>query len=189
MRGPLVAALLLSASCGGEPEPTLMLEGPDHVRVETLGPVDGPRIVGPDGTTPYDLELEVSSTHVARVKGNRVVAIGRGEATVTGRWHDAAVTWDLVVDPAVSLMFDDPPSVLQVGESEPIKVRATIGGEPAIPVDLEWAVRPDGIVDLQPGTVLALSPGTAWVSCKHGSSEAMLELEVVPASPANTDTP
>jgi hypothetical protein len=183
MRPAVVAVLFIAACSGGEPESTLSIDGPVRVRVETLGPVDGPRFVLSDGTAPEGLVVEVGPSHVARVKGADVVAVGRGEAVVTGRWGLQVATWELVVEPAVALAFDDPPLLLAVGASAPLKVKASIGGEPAIPVDLAWAVEPEGIVELRPGTVVALSPGTAWITARHGASEAMLEVEVVAELP------
>jgi len=182
MRSAAVAALFVAACTLGEPDTTLSIDGPVRVRVETLGPVDGPRFVGSDGVTPEGLLIEVAPSHVARVKGGDVVAVGRGEAVVTGRLGEQVATWELVVEPAVALAFKDPPMVLVVGDSKPLQVRASIGGEPAIPVDLMWAVEPSGIVELHPGMVVALSPGIAWITARHGDSEAMLEIEVVPAA-------
>lgn len=179
MRAAALAFAILVACSSGEPEHTLSLDGPVRVRVDSLGPVEGPRVIGPEGIEPEGVVWSVEPPHVARIVDGQVVAVGRGEALVVGSWEGDAVQWELVVEPAVSLSFVDPPAQIQVGETRALRVQAMIGGEPAIPVKLDWSARPGDVVAVDEGRLEGLSTGLAWVTARHGPSEAMVEIRVV----------
>ena len=80
--------LLACAACNGEPkEPSLTLQGPAEVRVEKLGPVDGPRALRADGTEPTGIVWTVSDSAVATVRDGTVIALGL--LAVAARGHPA----------------------------------------------------------------------------------------------------
>jgi len=190
MRRTAMLVAVLAACTSSEPQPQLALDGPARVKVDTLGKVDGPHAVGPEGVEPEGLVWSVTPDHVARVEDGQVIAIGRGEAMVTGNWHDQQVQWELVVEPTVTLAFDDPPAEIEVGDRRKLAIQATIGGQPAIPVSLDWSVEPDGIAVIdEDGVLEARAAGTIWVTAKHGTSEAMAEIDVVPADPEPANAP
>lgn len=169
-------ALVLSCS-----SPTLTLDGPTEVHVEKLGPVDGPKPALSDGTAPTGLVWTSSAASVAGVDGDHIVAVGPGQATITGTWQAQTVGWTLHVEPPVTLVIVDPPERVQVGATVPLKVTGRLA-DGAIPVDaLTWTTSDAGLATVDgSGVVSGKAPGTVYITASNGKADAMVELEVVP---------
>jgi hypothetical protein len=169
------------AACGDNRE--LVLEGPAEVTVRALGPVEGPRAVLSDGTSPDPLAITVDPPTVAVEEGGVVQAVGPGTATVTAAWSGKTVTWSVKVDPPVSLRIVDPPATLVVGQRQPLHVEARMGTKNVDPGEILWASSTPDVLELSPGgEALAKSPGTAYATVQRGESEAMVEIVVVAGS-------
>ena len=180
-----MSALVLATvlyGCVGEPEATLelSLDGPARVRVDTLGAVDGPGAVLTDGTQPEGVEWTVSDESVARVDGDDVFAEAPGEVTITGTWQEQAVSWTLVVDPAMVLMIAGAPPSLAVGDMRRLRALGTIGEESVDPGAVSWSSSDSEILEVTAdGTITALGPGRVWVSAKNpAGAESMVEVDV-----------
>lgn len=105
--------LTISACSLTEPaDPQLELRGPALVRVDRLGPVEGPRVMLDNGSEPHGVIWSVSRGGIAEFDGSEVVAVGAGEVSVVGEWEDQRIEWTLVVDLATMLAFVDPPARL-----------------------------------------------------------------------------
>src|SRR5687767_4058527 len=94
---------------GSYQPPELVLDGPEHLRVERLGPVDGPTVRLEDGTEPVGVIWTLSREGVAHVEGDRLVAEGPGEVQVVAEWEDQRVEWTLLVELGTRLGFVHPP--------------------------------------------------------------------------------
>src|SRR5688572_13921537 len=114
-------------ACGAYEPPALVLDGPEHLRVDRLGPVEGPRVELEDGTEPEGVIWTLSREGVAHVEGDRLVAEGPGEVQVVAEWEDQRVEWTLLVELGTMLAFVQPPSRLKVGQEVPLQVEARVG--------------------------------------------------------------
>lgn len=178
MRVMWLLGLVCVACVGGG---DLALDGPGHVTVDELGPIETvPRAVDAEGD-PVEVDWAVEPGDVARVEDGRVVAVAPGTAEVTGTSPSGRVSWTLVVDPPLTLAFDDPPATVAVGEKVALGVEARAGDEPVEVDTLDWSVQPAERAGVdESGVVTGLSPGMVWVTASEGDSEAMLELRVTP---------
>lgn len=176
------AALILLAACSTTDTRALVVDGPAQVRVDHLGPVEGPAVQLSDGTAAEGLTWTVSPETVAVRDGDGVRAVGPGEATIEATWNEQRVTWTLVVDPRVSLNLVHPPATLAVGDRRPLHVEARIGDTNTDPGALSWrSTAPEVATVSEAGEVVAVAPGTTYVVVTHGESEAMAEIQVVPS--------
>lgn len=174
-----VAIWLALAGCPAPDAPELQLEGPSRVRVESLGPVDGPEAVVEGGAAPEGLSWSAEPASVATVQGDEVEAVGPGEATITGEWRGQTVSWVLVVEPAVLLKIVDPPTRLAVGEAKSLKVEGRIGEAPVDPGALKWSSSDPAVLTVSAeGAVTGVAPGVAYVTVTGTNGAAMLELSV-----------
>jgi len=177
----LIAAPLILGCGDREPPPQLLLDGPGRVRVEALGPVMPPPLHLSDGSVPEGVQWQVSSDTILRVEGSGFVAVGTGEATVTGHWGGQVVRWTAVVRPDLVLRFQDPPASLRVGEAVSPAVSTTLDGAPAEqPPQLKWSSSDPAVAVVDEGVVTAVAPGVVWITASLGESQAMLELAVEP---------
>ncbi len=183
MRPSIAGVVALAACTIGEPDAVLTLEGPDHVRVEVLGPVPAPRAVDAAGAAVAGVTWTVSPADVARFDGDEVVATRPGEAVVTGSWQGQLVQWHLVVAPEIHLRFLAPPARVVVGARTPLAVEALVGGQGIGDVSLRWSVQPDDAAKVDRGVLVGSRPGVVWVTVKHGAAEAMAEIEIVDTAP------
>lgn len=167
--------------CESEPERKLGLDGPARVRVESLGPVDGPHAVLDDGSTPDGVTWEAAPAEVARVDGDQVHAVGPGEATVTGRWLEQTVSWTLIVEPSVQIALIDPPARVRVGETVTLAVDGRLGEQSVKPPTLTWSSSDANVAAVDAnGAVTGVAPGVAYITVDAGRSRAMAEIEVAP---------
>lgn len=178
---PAFAACITAACTGAPAEPSLTLEGPTEVRVENLGPVDGPRALRADGTAPTGVVWTVSDSAVAAVRGGTVVALAPGQTRVTGTLEDETVGWTLTVDPLIVLGFVDAPASVAVGQEVELKVEAHAADQPVPAGAVEWSTSDAAILSATGGRVRGVAPGVAYVSARRGASEAMAQIEVVAA--------
>jgi hypothetical protein len=173
-----VASLLACTS--SPPAEELGLDGPARVRVESLGPVDGPDAVLADGKKAEGVTWTAKPESVAKIEGGEVHAVGPGEATVTGEWQGQKVEWTLVVEPTITLVFVDAPARVNVGETVPLKIDGRLGEEKVAPGSVTWSSSDAAVADVSAtGEVTGYAPGIAYVTATAGNSEAMLEIEVV----------
>lgn len=173
------AALLILTACATiDAQPQLMLDGPGQLRVDSLGPVDGPRAVLDDGSVPDGVLVTVEDAAVAEVEAGLVVARAPGETKVSATWNEQEVAWTLVVDPAMSLRILVSPSSMEPGEEAPIQIEARQGDDIVDDVQVEWVSSDEAVLTVEDGTVSASAPGVAYVTAKVGGSQAMLEIEV-----------
>ncbi len=180
----LVGGAVLGGACtGGPAEPSLTLEGPTEIRVEKLGPVHGPRALRADGTAPSGVVWTVSDGGVAEVRDGAVVALRPGQARVTGTLDAETVAWNLTVDPEVVLGFVDVPASLTVGQELALKVEARAGDQVVPPGVVEWSSSDPAVLTATAGTLHGVAPGIAYVSARHGASEAMAQVEVKAVAP------
>jgi hypothetical protein len=172
--------LLVIGACSTHPiDPALTIEGPSQLRVDKLGPVDGPRVALDDGSRPEGMEITVMDPVVAGVEEGRVVAKARGQTKVSVLWSDQEVVWTLVVDPAVSLSLLDVPAHVVVGERATLRVEARVGQEVIGHSDTTWASSDDTVAIVDQGVITGQEPGTSFITARMGGSEAMAEIEVV----------
>ena len=166
-------------ACGADSHQNaeLHLEGPSMVRVDGLGMVQGPRVLLADGTTPTGMVVEVRPSGVAKAQGTDVIATGAGEATVSIRWRDSEVKWNLVVVPSEHLSLQDPPFEVGTGQRAELVVvneqRRRVAGE-----RLDWSSSAPDVATVEDGWVTGVSPGVVFVTAKGNGSQVMLELDV-----------
>jgi hypothetical protein len=174
--------MLMLVACVSEPEPALRLEGPSEVRVHRLGPVQGPQVVTEAGEPPDGMIVTLSRDGVARVVGDRLVAVGPGEVVVAAEWEGSRVEWVLEVDldTRTVLSFVSPPSTLRVGAPVTLQVAASAGGEPVEARQVEWTSSDERVVQIDDqGRAIGVAPGVAYLTARAGGSSAMVEVEVV----------
>lgn len=171
---------LLLVACGSPEPASLVLDGPDRVRVERLGGVDGPAVRLDDGGAPDGLSLTLSRDGVARIEDGRVVAEGPGEVVVRAEWEGQRVEWTLRVELETTVAFVRPPDTLSVGEQARLGVAVSTGDRPVAAPAVEWSSSDPGVlrVDAQ-GAAEAVAPGQAWVTARSGGGQAMAEIRVV----------
>lgn len=182
----LPAACLTLAGCAASlvsepPGVDLRLDGPDEVRVEALGPVEGaPRAVLSDGSEPVGLVWAVSPEGVARMGPSGVVAVAPGEATIRGTWQAQEVSWLLRVEPPVTLRFVDPPSAVLVGRTVVLRIQGHLGDEVVEDVGpLSWESSNEGVLIVSAGEATGVEPGVAYVTAESASgSRATVQLTI-----------
>lgn len=178
--------ILMLAACtrGVEVDQRLLeLEGPAHLRVRHLGPVEPPRVVLSDGTLPEGLRWDAAPGRVAVVSDGRIEAVGPGTALVTGTWEGQVVSWTLEVRPSVVLQFVDPPARLAVGQQVPLRLVGLIGEERVDPGEVAWHSSDDDVLSVASGRAMALDVGTAFVTAESKlGSQATLQLQVIEAA-------
>ena len=173
----LIAVVALSG-CVDSRE--LMLDGPAEVTVDVLGPVQGPRVLLDDGTEPEGLVLTVAPAEVAKVDGLQVTATAAGKAVVDASWNGKHIGWNLVVDPAITLLLVNPPGELAIGARQPMHVEARMGSATVDPGELSWSSSDEAVATVdQAGVVVGKAAGTTYVIVKRGKSEAMAQISIV----------
>jgi hypothetical protein len=169
----MIALLLACAT------PTLTLNGPTEVRVTALGPVDGPHAALSTGEPAAGVSWATDAPAVAAIDGEQVTAVGPGQATVTGTWEGQSVAWSLIVAPPMSLAWMRPPASVAVGQRVQLEVTGQLGDATAPVSDVAWRTSDAAIATVDAaGAVQGVSAGVVYVTATHGTSEAMLELEV-----------
>lgn len=171
-----------TAGCGGSGtvDAELALDGPARIRVDHLGAVQGPQVVLSDGTEPQGVVWTVSDGGVARIDGDSIVAEAPGEAQVTGSWEGQAVSWTLVVDPAMILHIQNARPRVSVGDMGTLRASATIGQESVDPGEVTWSSSDAELLTVAAdGTYEALGTGRVWVTAKTANgAESMVEIDV-----------
>ncbi len=170
-------------ACTTYEAPELVLDGPEHLRVDRLGPVDGPRVQLQDGTEPEGVIWTLSRDGVAHVENGRLVAEGPGEVQVVAEWEDQRVEWTLLVELGAMLAFVRPPSRIKVGEEVSLQVEARVADRPVDIGAVDWASSDAVVLTVTPGppaSAVGLAAGTADVTASAPGASAMIELEVVP---------
>jgi hypothetical protein len=174
-------ALILGLACGEPDPPELRLDGPSEVRVGSLGPVDGPRVILEDGRSPDGLIWTLSRDGVARIVGGEVIAEGPGDVEVAAEWEGERVVWTLHVELATELAFVDPPSSLPVGASRQVAVAARAGETEIDAGRVVWKSSNTEVLGVDPsGRVSGMSAGVAYLTAQARGASAMVEVEVVP---------
>ena len=179
MTTTLLGVLFAVACSTPEPVGELRVDGPARVRVDTLGPVEAPGVVLEDGTA-TTVAWTAHAPGVVELEDGQVVAVGPGEARVSGEVDGKTVDWVLVVDPAVVLSFLDAPSSLVVGEAVVLNLAAKVGPRNVDPGAVQWVSSDPSVATVSQGEVMAMGEGVAYLTAKAHGSQAMVELEVVP---------
>ena len=172
------ASVGLTIACSLHEEPVLMLDGPDHVHVHELGPVEGPIPRLSDGTTPAGLRVQVYRRDVAEVGADHVIARGPGRTPVVARWRGQEVAWTLEVDLATELRVSGP-STLRPGETARLDLAAVRAGEPVALGEVTWESSDPSVLAVREGQVEAIRPGRAFITAHTKAARAMVELAVV----------
>lgn len=180
MRTFLSLALALLGCSGLDAQQELDLAGPREIRVDSLGPVVPPAVALADGGEVDGLAWEVEAVDVARVDGERVVAVGPGRTVVIGTWEGQTVEWTLVVDPALQLRFVEPPFEVGVGERRDLAVEARLGDQVLPSAEVVLASNEPEVLRVSGGAIVGVAPGIAYVTATSGRSQAMLEVAVHP---------
>lgn len=169
--------LLVLAGCD-QPAATRRLAGDAVVTIDHLGPVtEAPEVKDGRGRT-VPVPWTIDPPGVAHLEGGVVHADRPGRAELVA--PDAAdLRWTLVVAPAVTLRFVDPPSELSVGDSATLQLEADHQGA-ALPLDdLSWTSHDPEILSVTPeGRILGVAPGLTWVTAALPPSRATLEVRV-----------
>lgn len=160
---------------------TLVLDGPGSVRVEQLGPVTAPKARLSDGSAPEAVAWTAVPASVAVVRDGMIEAVGPGEATITGEWKGQTAAWNLVVAPAITLVFQSVPERLLVGESAKVDVRQRVAdGFVVVSTPVTWSASDAALATVAAdGTVTGVAPGVVYVTATAGGSDAVVEIEVV----------
>ncbi|MEM6925350.1 MAG: hypothetical protein AAF602_00360 [Myxococcota bacterium] len=173
------ASLGLSMACSLHDEPVLVLDGPEHVHVYELGPVEGPVPRLSDGTEPPGLRVLVPRRDVAEVGGDRIIARGPGRTPIVARWRGQEVVWTLEVDLETELRVMGVPSSLRPGDVARLDLAAVRSGVPVAIGEVVWVSSDPTVLAVTGGEIEALRPGRAFVTAQTKAAEAMVELAVV----------
>ena len=150
----------------------LVINRTDNAAIEyTLTPAD---------TTETDITFAVDDPSVAKLNGNKVVAVGNGTTTLTATCGKVKATTKITVETApTEIQFDSTKGTLTVGNTHTIK--ATLLPETTTDTDLAWSVNDESIATVdENGTVTAQSPGNCVVTAAtpDGALKATYSLTV-----------
>lgn len=164
----------------------LVINRTDNAAIEyTLTPAD---------TTETDITFAVDDPSVAKLNGNKVVAVGNGTTTLTATCGKVKATTKITVETApTEIQFDSTKGTLTVGNTHTIK--ATLLPETTTDTELVWSVCNESIATVDAhGTVTAQGPGSCVITAAtpDGTLKATYELTVqqakqnTPAAAATT---
>ncbi|MEN0060864.1 MAG: hypothetical protein AAGA48_01880 [Myxococcota bacterium] len=173
------ASVGLSIACSLHEDPVLLIEGPDHIQVHELGPVDGPTLRLSDGSKPMGLRLLVPRREVAEVRPEYIVARGPGRTPVVARWRGQEVTWTLEVDLVTELRVTGVPSSLRPGDTARLDLSAVRSGRSVAVGEVTWVSSDPTVLQVQEGQIQAIRPGLAFVTAQTSGAAAMIELAVI----------
>ncbi len=178
-----LAIILIITACMGPagPHGELVLEGPVHYQVDKLGRVDGPVAIV-EGLEEGELvEMTVEPATVAHIRDGELHAVGPGEATVRASWKEQTIEWTLVVEPALTLEWVEPPAAIAVGQTHAFVLSAHTGDVPAEVGKLSWTSSNPAIATVSStGDVTGVAAGVVYVTATAARSEAMIELTITP---------
>lgn len=163
----------------------LVINRTDNAEIEyTLTPAD---------TTETDITFAVDDPSVAKLNGNKVVAVGNGTTTLTATCGKVKATAKITVETApTEIQFDSTKGTLTVGNTHTVK--ATLLPETTTDTELVWSVCNESIATVDAhGTVTAQGPGSCVITAAtpDGALKATYELTVqakqsTPAAAATT---
>lgn len=150
----------------------LLINRTDNAEIEyTLTPTD---------TTETDITFAVDDPSVAKLNGNKVVAVGNGTTTLTATCGKVKATAKITVETApTEIQFDSTKGTLTVGNTHTIK--ATLLPETTTDTELVWSVCNESIATVDAhGTVTAQGPGSCVITAAtpDGALKATYELTV-----------
>lgn len=147
----------------------------------------------PADTTETDITFAVDDPSVAKLNGNKVVAVGNGTTTLTATCGKVKATAKITVETApTEIQFDSTKGTLTVGNTHTVK--ATLLPETTTDTELVWSVCNESIATVDAhGTVTAQGPGSCVITAAtpDGTLKATYELTVqakqsTPAAAATT---
>ena len=147
----------------------------------------------PADTTETDITFAVDDPSVAKLNGNKVVAVGNGTTTLTATCGKVKATAKITVETApTEIQFDSTKGALTVGNTHTVK--ATLLPETTTDTELVWSVCNESIATVDAhGTVTAQGPGSCVITAAtpDGTLKATYELTVqakqsTPAAAATT---
>ena len=134
----------------------------------------------PADTTETDITFAVDDPSVAKLNGNKVVAVGNGTTTLTATCGKVKATAKITVETApTEIQFDSTKGTLTVGNTHTIK--ATLLPETTTDTELVWSVCNESIATVDAhGTVTAQGPGSCVITAAtpDGTLKATYELIV-----------
>lgn len=150
----------------------LVINRTDNAAIEyTLTPAD---------TTETDITFAVDDPAIAKLNGNKVVAVGNGTTTLTATCGKVKATAKITVETApTEIQFDSTKGTLTVGNTHTIK--ATLLPETTTDTELVWSVCNESIATVDAhGTVTAQGPGSCVITAAtpDGTLKATYELIV-----------
>lgn len=160
-----------------------MLNGPEHIEVDALGPVRGaPEVVDAQGE-PIAARWVSSDPGVASLDDNGVVvAHAPGAAVLTADLPHHPLSWRLTVRPELTLRFISPPTDLVMGQTTPLRVASFASGRALPAVGVRWQSADPRIATVNAdGGIQAVAPGTTWVTATTTDAAATVELDILPA--------
>ena len=149
-----------------------MINRTDNAEIEyTLTPAD---------TTETDITFAVDDPAIAKLNGNKVVAVGNGTTTLTATCGKVKATAKITVETVpTEIQFDSTKGTLTVGNTHTIK--ATLLPETTTDTELVWSVCNESIATVDAhGTVTAQGPGSCVITAAtpDGTLKATYELTV-----------
>jgi len=127
------------------------------------------------------IELTVSSTKLASIKGRTVKALSAGSGVITGTYQDQSITIPIIVTPKLkSLSMSDKSATLSVGKTITVKLTANyVTGSPAIITDQAvWTTNKSSVATVENGKITAVGKGTATIKASFGGKSASIRIVV-----------
>lgn len=130
--------------------------------------------IWPENATDKTVHWMVQPEGVAEVQGGTVTAVQKGTALITARagarYAACAVQVTTAAVPLRKLLVQPENMELQLGKSKALEVR--FWPEDTTERTVQWSAEPEGVVQVQDGTVTALADGDAVVTATVGTHSA-----------------
>lgn len=127
-----------------------------------------------------DAEWSSSSAAIASVKNGNVTAYKKGKANITAKYGGQKVTITVYVDTATKISASEVTLSLKTGETDNIKVTATLSDGSTIDVTdkAEWTTGSYKVATVKGGTVTATGYGKTSITAKYGGKTVKVPVTV-----------
>ena len=130
--------------------------------------------IWPENATDKTVHWMVQPEGVAEVRDGKVTAVQKGTALITARagarYAACAVQVTTAAVPLRKLLVQPESMELKIGQSKALEVR--FWPEDTTERNVQWSAAPEGVVQVQDGTVTALADGDAVVTATVGTHSA-----------------
>lgn len=130
--------------------------------------------IWPENATDKTVHWMVQPEGVAEVQDGKVTAVQKGTALITARagarYAACAVQVTTAAVPLRKLLVQPESMELKIGQSKALEVR--FWPEDTTERNVQWSAAPEGVVQVQDGTVTALADGDAVVTATVGAHSA-----------------